>query len=615
MNADTDDDDVPDDLDMDPLVDLTITVKITEILALDDVDDTNDADFYFWIYCSDGHSPQFAKLPDRNDHDYFELDSDHVNPDSSVTLNVADDSELVGFMIILFDDDGGLDRTLDDTMASGDDPCDISSRPGGGGGDPNNWGYSALLLNYDLKTGQWSGEDSPGDTNGYGHASGAEDGSENPDTDQDDCELWFDITQGGVGDDGDGLTWWQEVREGAPLQPAYGTDPTDPSSPGWVGYYVDTELFSELQSGSPDLRTYSLRIGEYAEVGTKVICGDWTTAEGLKADLKINYNNGMVGAVLVGDMPMAFESIDGHLISLFYEDMDGAWTQNSNGLYEIRSIDVEQARGNAPEIYVGLLRPPASKNDISGMSEYLTNYFTRALSFINEAWIGTNRALLIEADFSDLDPTQIKEELNAVYNQFYTVNFEDNRYSSHFINPSEGTSTAINLLSRQYQPPPFNNHYSFCVISGHSDEKGVFVSASPVISITPSDIIELKITTPFTLMTCCRTTRFINADGSETGPPGYYYLAGYFAFNKNGWGLGTFGYSGVAGGGVPGLQGFTSSLNQGKTIGESILEWGYCWSQLENPLGPYSLSGGSSGIGNNYEHYYLNYIGDPLLKS
>jgi|GEM_PF-6238360 len=44
----------------------------------------------------------------------------------------------------------------------------------------------------------------------------------------DDCELWFDITQNDG--DGDGLTWWQEVRERAPGEPAYGTDPTDPDT-------------------------------------------------------------------------------------------------------------------------------------------------------------------------------------------------------------------------------------------------------------------------------------------------------------------------------------------------------------------------------------------------
>ncbi|MCK5017012.1 MAG: hypothetical protein KAS32_08065, partial [Candidatus Peribacteraceae bacterium] len=67
--------------------------------------------------------------------------------------------------------------------------------------------------------------DSPGDANGYGHVSGNEDGS--TDSDEDDCEIWFDITQNDG--DGDGLTYWQEVKERAPGEAAYGTDPTTPT--------------------------------------------------------------------------------------------------------------------------------------------------------------------------------------------------------------------------------------------------------------------------------------------------------------------------------------------------------------------------------------------------
>jgi agmatine deiminase len=216
LNADTDDDNVPDDLDMDPLVDLTITVKITEILALDDVDDDilgnhNPADFYLWISCSNG---QIAKLPDLADRDYFEENNDHVHPDSSAMFDAADDVEIIGFNIMLYDDDGGVEETYEDTLASGDDLCDLNYKQGTGGS------WYILQINYNLKTGQWGMDDYPCDPNGYGHVSGEEDLY---DGDQDDCELWFDITQNDY--DADGLTWWQECGPDNPDR--YGTDPTD----------------------------------------------------------------------------------------------------------------------------------------------------------------------------------------------------------------------------------------------------------------------------------------------------------------------------------------------------------------------------------------------------
>jgi hypothetical protein len=78
----------------------------------------------------------------------------------------------------------------------------------------NNVDEEAKMIYYTLKRGSWSGEDSIGDINGYGYASGREDGSTaepsgNWDNHQDDCEVWFDVYQNDY--DNDGLTYWEEV--------------------------------------------------------------------------------------------------------------------------------------------------------------------------------------------------------------------------------------------------------------------------------------------------------------------------------------------------------------------------------------------------------------------
>jgi len=69
---------------------------------------------------------------------------------------------------------------------------------------------------YNLKTGTWTEEDSIGDSNGYGHASGEEDGSTG--SDEDDCEIWFEVYQNDY--DNDGLVYWEEVN-------MYGTNPME----------------------------------------------------------------------------------------------------------------------------------------------------------------------------------------------------------------------------------------------------------------------------------------------------------------------------------------------------------------------------------------------------
>lgn len=76
-------------------------------------------------------------------------------------------------------------------------------------------------ITYTLKKGSWDAEDFLSDINGYGYASGREDGSTaepegNWDNHQDDCALWFNSYQNDY--DNDGLTYWEEVN-------VYGTDP------------------------------------------------------------------------------------------------------------------------------------------------------------------------------------------------------------------------------------------------------------------------------------------------------------------------------------------------------------------------------------------------------
>ncbi|MCD6447715.1 MAG: hypothetical protein J7L58_01545 [Thermoplasmata archaeon] len=72
----------------------------------------------------------------------------------------------------------------------------------------------ALHITYDVKRGDWYGDDWRGDESGYGHAGGHEDGN----CSENDCEIWFDIIQNDY--DGDGLTYWEETN-------IYGTDPRE----------------------------------------------------------------------------------------------------------------------------------------------------------------------------------------------------------------------------------------------------------------------------------------------------------------------------------------------------------------------------------------------------
>jgi hypothetical protein len=107
----------------------------------------------------------------------------------SVSLDIDDFSAFVPIRLELVDTRTGC-------------LCDISPA------DANDKDPFGIDLIYDIRTGWWTGEDKTGlsDTSGYGRANGCDDGSYYKD--ENDCELWFSITQ--TDPDGDQIPYWIE---------------------------------------------------------------------------------------------------------------------------------------------------------------------------------------------------------------------------------------------------------------------------------------------------------------------------------------------------------------------------------------------------------------------
>ncbi|MBU0497432.1 MAG: hypothetical protein KKG04_05690, partial [Candidatus Thermoplasmatota archaeon] len=190
--------------DFDPLVDLAVTVEITQIrslektdlsvLPLDKIDAFSDPDFYVKVFINDVEftSPTWGNMK------YV------YGPNWSAMLDVPDDVEYVNITIQLWDANIGRDRL-----------CDISENEGVFADN-----YDIDLL-YSLKVGHWTGEDyvtsrwGASDQSGYGRLNGCDDNSIYQNNR--DCELWFDIYQTDF--DGDGIPYWTEEN-------MFHTDPT-----------------------------------------------------------------------------------------------------------------------------------------------------------------------------------------------------------------------------------------------------------------------------------------------------------------------------------------------------------------------------------------------------
>jgi len=175
-----------DQTDLDPTVDLSVTVTIKEIRALDKIDLIGKPDFYVKVFIN---GEEFKSDPWNNQK--------YVNANWSITVDVPDTEENVSIKIQLWDWNLGIDRK-----------CDISSLYNNDFIDRRD-----IDLIYSLKTGHWRGDDfnTPDilyDPSGYGRANGCDDNTYNR---RDfDCELWFDITQNDF--DGDGIPYWTEFN-------------------------------------------------------------------------------------------------------------------------------------------------------------------------------------------------------------------------------------------------------------------------------------------------------------------------------------------------------------------------------------------------------------------
>jgi len=183
--------------DIDPLVDIEVTVSFQKIRAFDKldlqllvneyIDKNSDPDFYIKVFIN---GEEFVS-PVWSETKYI------YEPNWSATLNVPDDERYVDITIQLWDsyDEGAIEEDM---------LCDIS-------GDPETYDVD---LEYDLYTGHWTGDDSLGDPSGYGRLSGCDDGSIY--AHDRDCELWFDISFNDY--DADSIPYWMETI-------TYGTDP------------------------------------------------------------------------------------------------------------------------------------------------------------------------------------------------------------------------------------------------------------------------------------------------------------------------------------------------------------------------------------------------------
>lgn len=333
--------------------------------------------------------------------------------------------------------------------------------------------------------------------------------------------------------------------------------------------YNDTQLSVLRYKADIENSGVAARIYQMDELPSK-------TPEGVKSLLRQAMPDGLVGAVLIGNIPSVLYEISIHTFptDMFYMDLNGIWVDSDgNGVYDRHVGDI------APEIWIGRIKPPSNGEEAALINNYFDkNHLYRNGMFKIPWW----RALVYLDDNGVNWAGDAKSSLSHVATDIDVVT-----------DPSTTSTTDYKRRLRDPSGYPWlyltshgaSDHHTF-QIPGESGqpEWDANVYSSDYAAIDPNIL--------FYLLVVCYAAR-------HTEPE---YLAGSIVFSKS--------RSLLAIGSTNlmfsmSFNEFFEALSQGQTIGAAFLEW------LERQSQQYYQR--LERYGYQLRYYSLAIIGDPSL--
>ena len=153
------------------------------------------------------------------------------------------------------------------------------------------------------------------------------------------------------------------------------------SAQSLVQVLVDQSLYNTLTT---EISQYISDL-ESEGYATKLSVDTWSSPETIRALLQAEQGNGLVGAVLIGQIPLAQFNLPENLhesyrhdfhTSMFYMDLDGEWGGIDQGVYTTHTGQTDA------EIWVGLIRAE-SLTATGTESDILKDYFDRVHDYRN----------------------------------------------------------------------------------------------------------------------------------------------------------------------------------------------------------------------------------------
>ncbi|NIM98788.1 MAG: hypothetical protein GTO24_12120 [candidate division Zixibacteria bacterium] len=305
---------------------------------------------------------------------------------------------------------------------------------------------------------------------------------------------------------------------------------------GLVHVFVDSIIYPEIQTNFDQFVT-DLQADGYSASVTKA----WNqTPEDIRAILQSEYPSGLVGVILVGDVPAAWMETFFYYRShfptdYFYMDLNGSWNDyDSDGFYDNLYGD------SLPEIWSGRITP---SNCIFGDEVRLLNqYFARNHAYRTGALSLPDRALgYMECNWYP----EVQTYLGRVYGDVTFVDHEDTTTALHYKYMLQQGYEWVHLLA--HSSPWGSTFY----LRGETYGGG---------SVFSYEMPHVNPQANFVLLNACS-----NAKYTETNNLGQSYLFG------SDYALAVIGETRIMYGDP--FEELYASLGTGRNLGESFLDW------------------------------------------
>ncbi len=267
----------------------------------------------------------------------------------------------------------------------------------------------------------------------------------------------------------------------------------------------------------------------------------------LRQFLLSRYTEGIKGAVLIGDLPIAWyeetcwdpPEDEQFPCDFYYMDLDGTWQDtDGDGLYD-------QHYGNvAPEIWIGRLT--ASPLTMTGKTEteLLRNYFRKNHLYRTGSLPVADRALVYVDDDWSGSAEWWSNEVGLTYSNRTTV--------------SDPYVTVAEDYERRIQ-----ENYELIEICAHSDPLTHYFKIPPDIwynTIGVGRIVEVNPPAAFYNLYACSNARYVETN----------YMGGWYVFCPS-YGIAAIGSSKT--GSMLNFSYFYDPLGSGRTFGEAFFDW------------------------------------------